>query len=130
MVLRGQIVAKVVDQRGHHHLDVGAILFGAGGRLQRMFQPVDLVAGKRAAQPFQRAKQPVGKAGHIFMLQLAEEGVILGRAFIHAGEADGVRLVVHGGLLGVQTGCSEVILAAQNGLRKIISILLFRGRGH
>ena len=55
VVFRGKVIAEVVDQRGHDHLDVGAVLFGAGGRLQRMFQPVDLVAGKRAAQLFQRA---------------------------------------------------------------------------
>ncbi len=89
MVFRGQIIAKIVDQRGHHQLDVSAIRLGPCRRLQRMLKPVDPVAGKRASQPFQRGQQPVGQCGDIVMLQPSEEGVILWRAFIHAGEADG-----------------------------------------
>ena len=86
VVIRSQIITKVMHQRGDDHLDIGTIRLGAGCRLQRMLEPVDPVAGKRVLKPFKRGQKTVRKLGDEAVFELAEKGVILGCSVVHATE--------------------------------------------
>ena len=50
VVVRRELVADVVDERGDDHVDVGAVALRPGGGLQRVPQPRHLVAGQAVVE--------------------------------------------------------------------------------
>ena len=87
VAVRGQRVVDVVQQRRNHQLLLRAVAVRPRRGLQRVLQPVDLVAGQRARQRAELSQHPVGGAGGELVLEPCEQLVILAGAVRHAGEA-------------------------------------------
>ena len=86
VVLGRQVVADVVDERGHDHLDVGSVGLRSSGRLARVLEPTDLVSGDAVVQAAQSGQDPVGEPGDVGRLRALEELVVLEGTVLHAGE--------------------------------------------
>jgi len=93
VVVRRQRVADIVQQGDHHGFVVGAVALGARRALQRVLEPVDLVAKRIAAELVQKAENLVCQTDLVLLPVLVEKLVVLVRALIHADETD--RAVVH-----------------------------------
>ena len=60
VVVRGKLIANVVEQRSDNPVDIGTVEACASRRLQRVFEPSDLVAAERVVEPLQYADQAIG----------------------------------------------------------------------
>jgi len=90
VVVGGQHVADVVQQRGHHELVGLAVAQRPGGRLAAMALPVDLVAeGGALQQPHHREQVAHERLAAVALEDLAELGVVLDRPVGHSGPTDG-----------------------------------------
>ena len=87
VAMRGQQVVNVVQQRRHYHLLLRAVAVRPGRGLQRVLQPVDLVAAQRSGQRAELPQHPVRGAGGELVLEPCEQLVVLAGAVRHAGEA-------------------------------------------
>ncbi len=87
MVVRGQLIADIVEQGRGDHLLVRAFLHRARGGLKGMPQPADRIALQRMIELAQLLEHPVGETHGVLALGLIEQQVILAGAVLHPPKA-------------------------------------------
>ena len=88
MVLRGDRVADVVEQRRDHHLVVLTIAQRPGGALEAVPVPVDPVSESRAAHRTEHVEQLVGQVSTGVSLEgVNNDAGVVGRHVDHVDEA-------------------------------------------
>ena len=88
-VVGGDVVADVVEQGGDDGLLVGAVVVGQRRRLKGVDVAVDLIAALHGLQLLEQGEDLVEKVLVGLGRGALKERIVLGRASVHAREADG-----------------------------------------
>ena len=88
VVLRGEVVADVVQESGHHELLALARTQRPGRRLQRVLVAVDPIPRQTARELLEVRKHAVAGLRDVGLAEGVEERVVLDRPRVHPGEAD------------------------------------------
>ena len=83
MVVRGELVANVVKQRSDNPVDISTVKASTSRRLQRVFEPSNLVTAERVVEPFQHSDQAIGQAAGMRPFKSVEHRVVSRRAVLH-----------------------------------------------